>query len=77
MDSPPAQYDEVIDPPYTVAWDPAEIVAPGLSGLGAIDAIPAFIMVGADGREVGRHYGYASRRILEQLWSRATGAASR
>ena len=71
-----AQYDEVIDPPYTVAWDPAGIVAPGLSGLGTIDAIPAFIMLDAQGREVGRHYGYASRRILEQLWSRATGGAS-
>lgn len=56
-------------PPYTVAFDPDDVVLRGLSDLGQLDEIPTFVMIDAHGREVARHTGYVSERRLHE-WHR-------
>ncbi len=66
-----AEYARMIQPPYTVAYDPSERIGQGTSALGPIDAIPAFYAIDARGRIRGVHHGVVSERELEILFERA------
>lgn len=57
---------------FTVAYDPENTVARGLSGLGEVEAVPMFVMIDANGFIVGEHVGYASESQLEHLLAQAT-----
>ncbi|UJR81363.1 TlpA family protein disulfide reductase [Sandaracinus amylolyticus] len=61
-----AAYVESQSPPYTVAYEPAGRILLGTTDLGAIDSIPTLVMIDAHGREVARHTGYVSERVIEQ-----------
>ncbi|WP_157069060.1 TlpA family protein disulfide reductase [Sandaracinus amylolyticus] len=61
-----AAYVESQSPPYTVAYEPAGRILLGTTDLGAIDSIPTLVMIDAHGREVARHTGYVSERVIGQ-----------
>lgn len=64
-----AAYVESQSPPYTVAYEPAPRILMGVTDLGAVDSIPTLVMIDAHGREVARHTGYVSERVLAE-WRR-------
>ena len=68
-----AAFVESQSPPYTVAYDAENRILRGLSDLGAIDAIPTLVMIDAHGREVARHTGYVSERMLQRWREEALG----
>lgn len=59
-----------LSPPFPVAYDPDERVSRGTSNLGALDAIPSFVVLDEDGFVVARHSGYASESRLDALLAR-------
>ena len=64
-------YESALAPPFPLTYDPARDVNHGTSPLGAIDAVPTFIMYDAHGLEVGRHVGFPSSHTLPRLLERA------
>lgn len=61
-----AAYVESQSPPFAVAYDPDNRILRGISDLGAIDSIPTLVMIDAHGREVARHTGYVSERVMRR-----------
>lgn len=66
-------YDETFEPPYTVVWEPGDTIQQGTSDLGPFDAVPAFYMLGADGRVVDRYVGWISEDRLAEMYAAAVG----
>jgi len=62
-----------VQPPYTVAFDPAESIQRGTSDLGALEAVPTVVVLDASGRVCARHVGYASERDLRAMRQVALG----
>jgi hypothetical protein len=60
-------YVHALSPPFPVTYDPEERVQAGQSSLGAIDAVPAFIVLDRRGLPVARHYGFADAERLREL----------
>jgi hypothetical protein len=56
-----------LDPPFVVGADPTGRVENGESRLGKIEAVPTFILYGADGYEVDRKSGLLSEGELAKL----------
>lgn len=69
-------YAEALHIAFTVAYDPENTVARGLSGLGPIEAVPMFIVIDENGFIVAEHVGYASENQLENLLLTATRPAA-
>lgn len=68
-----APYAEALHIQFTVAYDPDNTVARGLSGLGPIEAVPMFIAIDQNGVIADEHIGYASERQLERMLMIAQG----
>jgi hypothetical protein len=64
-------YDETFEPPYTVVYEDGDTVQQGTSDLGPFDAVPAFYMLGADGRVVDRYVGWISEDRLAEMYDAA------
>ncbi len=64
-------YDETFEPPYAVLWEPGDTIQQGTSDLGPFDAVPAFYMLGADGRVVDRFVGWIAEDRLEAMYEAA------
>lgn len=62
-----AAYTEAMHVSFTVAYDPDNTVARGISGLGPIEAVPMFIALDENGYVVHEHVGYASEGQLERM----------
>ncbi len=60
-------YERALTPPFPLTYDPERNVNEGTSVLGAIEAVPTFIMFDASGVEVGRHVGFPNTGTLERL----------
>ena len=60
-------YERALSPPFPLTYDPERNVQEGTSALGAIEAVPTFIMFDARGIEVGRHVGFPNTDTLERL----------
>jgi hypothetical protein len=60
-------WNHALEPPFVTGYDPRDTVREGTSDLGEIDSVPTFVALDADGREIGRHSGFASHRHLEAL----------
>ncbi|HEY8428966.1 MAG TPA: TlpA disulfide reductase family protein [Sandaracinaceae bacterium] len=64
-------YEEALEPPFLVAYDPEDTVVQGTSMLGAIDAVPTFIVLDRHGRPVARDVGFVDEARLRELVSAA------
>ena len=56
-----------LNPPFAVAYSPEDRVTTGTSDLGALGAIPTFVVLNAQGFEVARHTGMVSEDRLEEM----------
>lgn len=63
-------YVHALSPPFLPAYDPEESIVQGASDLGRLDTVPSYVFIDALGIETGRHEGAATRRVLEDLFSR-------
>ena len=63
-------YEHALSPPYTVTYDPEDVVAEGRSDLGEI-ALPTLIVLDARGVEVARHAGFADADRIAALVAQA------
>ena len=68
-------YRHALSPPFPITYDPRERIAEGTSPLGAVDAIPTYVMLDARGYEVARHTGFASERKLRRMLDEALASA--
>lgn len=64
-------YESALRPPFVVTYDPEETVSEGTSPLGAIEAVPTFIVLDRRGRAVARQVGFADEARLRELVSAA------
>ncbi len=62
-----AYWVDAIQPGFVVAYDPTDKLPHGESTLGAVPAIPAFIVLDASGMVRARVYGYQTASGLDQL----------
>ncbi|MCA9603773.1 MAG: hypothetical protein R3A78_09885 [Polyangiales bacterium] len=60
-----------LDPPFVVTYSPEDRLTSGTSELGAVGAIPTFIVLDAKGYEVTRESGMVSEARLEALVAEA------
>lgn len=60
-------YVSALDPPFVVAFDPSGELARGTTDFGTVDTVPTFVVLDEEGREIGRHVGYARTQRLEAL----------
>jgi len=60
-------YREALSVSFPLAYDPTSVVLRGESELGAVGAVPAFVMLDAQGRITMRHIGALDRAGLEKL----------
>ena len=56
-----------LTPPFTVGYEQEETIAQGTSELGAIEAVPTFLLLDGAGRIRARHVGYATDQKLERM----------
>jgi hypothetical protein len=56
-----------LDPPFVLGTNPYGLVENGESTLGKIEAVPTYILYGADGYEIDRTTGLLSEGDLAQL----------
>lgn len=60
-------FEETMESPFTIAWDPTDGVARGVSDLGPLDAVPSYFQIDAQGRIAERHVGFMSEGDLERF----------
>lgn len=60
-------YEESLALPFALTYDPESTITIGTSDLGALEAVPSFYVLDAQGRIAARHVGFMSERDLEHF----------
>jgi hypothetical protein len=64
-----------LEPPFPVGYDPDGALAAGETALGAIETVPTFVILDANGVEVERRVGFQSESRLAEMVDRALSHA--
>lgn len=60
-------FEQAMESPFTIAWDPVDGVARGVSDLGPLEAVPSYFQIDAEGRVSERHVGFMSEGDLDRF----------
>ncbi|MBN8611280.1 MAG: TlpA family protein disulfide reductase [Deltaproteobacteria bacterium] len=60
-------FERAMEAPFTIAWDPNDGIARGVSDLGPLEAVPSYFQIDREGRVAERHVGFMSEGDLERF----------
>lgn len=60
-------YREALGVSFALAYDPENLVVSGKSALGALETVPTFFLLDAEGRLIARHTGAMTEAELERF----------
>lgn len=66
-------WQHALEPTFLITYDAEEEIGTGKTALGPLEGVPTFVMLDANGREVGRHVGMATRDDLASLREKLDG----